>query len=117
MDTLTGVLSGGRIVVLIIVGCIALLFGYQVVQSLRDLFSNVTETTGVVERRWSRNEFFLFRSSYIFVDRDIFRLEPEQYIFVDVGDTVRVVHYPHTSTVASIEVLARGSRSGRPLDA
>jgi hypothetical protein len=99
--------SGGSIVGLVLVGFIGLLLAYQVVQSVRDLFAELKETVGLVERRWSRSDFFLFRNDYIFVRGDVFRLYPEQFVEVELGDTVRVVHYPHTSTVQSVEVLER----------
>ena len=105
----------GQVVGITVLGFVSLLFGYQVVQSVRDLFSGVVETTGVIERRWSRNDFFLFRNSYIFVERNVFRLEPEQYIEVGLGDRVRVVHFPHTSMVEALELVERVS-SGRPGD-
>ena len=103
--------SGGRIVGLVLVGSVAALLGYQVVQSVRDLFASPVETTGLVERLWSRNDFFLFRNTYVFVERNVFRLEPEQALEVELGDTVRVVHYPHTSTVERIEVVSRAGQS------
>lgn len=106
----------GQVVAISILGFVSLLFGYQVVQSVRDLFSGVVETTGVVERRWSRNDFFLFRNSYIFVARNVFRLEAEQYIEVGLGDRVRVVHFPHTSTVEALELVERGGGAGRSGD-
>ena len=115
-ETLSDGATAGRVVGTVLVGFVAVLFGYQVVQSVRDLFSSVVETTGIVERRWSRNDFFLFRNSYIFVERNVFRLEPEQFIEVDLGDMVRVVHYPHTSTVESLERVGRGETGGRPSD-
>ena len=99
--------SGGGIVVLVLIGGLGLLLVYQVLQSVRDLFSQLVETTGVVERRWNRNDFFLFRNGYIFVGRDVYRLSPERFIDVELGDTVRVVHYPHTAAVESVEVLRR----------
>ena len=103
--------GGGTIVGLVLVGSVALLLAYQVIQSVRDLFSQLVETTGLVERRWSRNEFLLFRNSYIFVDRNVFRLPPEQLLDIDRGDLVRVVHYPHTGAVESIELVKRGGGS------
>jgi hypothetical protein len=106
--------SGGRIIGIVLVSSVALLLGYQVVQSTRDLFGRTIETTGRVERRWSRNEFFLFRNGYIFVGRNVFRLEPERFVEIDLGDTVRIVHYPHTNTVESIEVLGREKRADEP---
>jgi hypothetical protein len=97
--------SGGRIVGLVLVGGVALLLGYQVVQTLRDLLSSTVETVGIVDRQWRRNELFVFRNDYIFVGRNVFRIEPERAVDVRLGATVRVVHYPHTSTVESIEVV------------
>lgn len=105
-------MSGGRIVALVLVGFVALLLAYQVIQSARDLFSQPVETTGLVERRWSRSDVFIFRNSYIFVGRNVFRLPPEQFIEVDLGDTVRIVHYPHTAAVETIEVVARAGEGG-----
>ncbi len=104
--------SGGVIVGLILVGLVALLRMYQVVQSVRDLFSQPVEMTGLVERSWSRNDFFLIRNSYIFVRRNVYRLHPEQFIDVDLGDTVRIVHYPHTAAVETMEVVERAGQRG-----
>ena len=103
--------SAGRVAALVLVGSVGLLLAYQVAQSVRDLFSSLVETTGLVERRWSRHDLFLFRNSYIFVDRNVYRLSPERFIDVDLGDTIRIVHYPHTATVESIEVLERAGQS------
>jgi hypothetical protein len=115
-DTAGEGVSGGRIVGLALVGSVALLLGYQVIQSVRDLFSQLVETTGLVERRWSRNEFLLFRNSYIFVDRNVFRLPPEQLLDIDCGDLVRIVHYPHTGAVERIERVRRGADGGSASD-
>jgi hypothetical protein len=105
--------SGGRIVALVLVGSVAFLLVYQVVQSVRDLFSRTVETVGRVERRWSRSDLFLFRNSYIFVGQDVFRLPPGQFAEIGLGDTVRIVHYPHTAAVEAIEVVAReGANDG-----
>lgn len=109
--------SGGRVVAIVLVSLVAALLGYQVIQSLRDLAATVVETTGVVERRWSRSDLFLFRNSYIFVDRDVYRLDPEQFIQVDLGDTVRIIHYPHTGAVEQIELVERAARPARQDDA
>ena len=110
--------SAGGIVGIILVGSVTLLLGYQVIQSVRDMFSETVETTGLVERKWSRSDFMVFRNTYIFVGRDVFRLEPKLALDVELGTTVRVVHYPHTSTVESIEIVApaeekSGMDSGR----
>ena len=110
MALVIGGASGGAIVGLVIVGLVTLLLAYQVVQSLRDLLTHATETEGRVERHWSRHEFFIFRSSYIFVKGDVYRLSAEQELEVKLGNMVRIRHYPHTGTVDAIEVLERGGR-------
>ena len=108
--------SGGRVVALVLIGSVALLLGYQVVQSLRDLFSRTVETVGVVDRCWTKNEFFLFRNTYIFVGRDVYRLSPEHAVTVASGDSVRIVHYPHTGAVETIEVVARAGEEAERAD-
>ena len=95
--------SAGVIVGLVLVGSVALLLGYQVIQSIRDLLSETVETIGEVERSWTRNDMFLFRNSYVFVDRNVYRVSPEQYMELSPGDNVRIVHTPHTGVVETIE--------------
>lgn len=113
VETASDGASGGRVVGLALVGLLTLLLAYQVVQSLRDLFAPLVETTGEVERRWSRADLILLRSNYVFVARNVFRLPPEQWVQVEVGDTVRIVHYPHTGAVEEVEVLVRADERGR----
>lgn len=108
--------SGGRVVALVLIGFVALLLAYQVVQSLRDLFSHTVETIGVVDRCWTKNDFFLFRNSYIFVDRDVYRISPAHAVTVESGDSVRIVHYPHTGAVETIEVVARAGEEAERAD-
>ena len=106
-DGITGGFDTSHIVGSIVVGFVTLLLADQVLQSVRDLFATTVQTTGIVKRRWNRNEFFLFRNSYIYVEKHVFRLTPAEYFDVDLGDTVCVEHYPHTATVESIEVVER----------
>ena len=105
--------SGGSIVGLVLVGFVSLLLGYQVVQGLRDLFSQPKETVGLVERKWSRSDLFLFQNSYIFVERNVFRIEPEHALDVEPGRVVRITHLPHTGTVESVEVVQREESNTR----
>ena len=103
--------SAGVIVGLVLVGSVALLLGYQVIQSIRDLLSETVETIGEVERSWTRNDMFLFRNSYVFVDRNVYRVSPEQYMELSPGDNVRIVHTPHTGVVETIERVEDGQDS------
>jgi hypothetical protein len=50
------------------------------------------------------------------VGRDVFRLAPEEFVEVDLGDTVRIRHYPHTSTVEAVEVVERAGPETGPND-
>lgn len=95
--------TGGSIFMLVLVSSVALLLAYQVVQSIRDLLSQTVETIGEVERSWTRNDFFLFRNSYVFLDRNVYRVPPDQYLELAPGDKVRIVHLPHTGAVETIE--------------
>ena len=102
--------EGSAVVGMVVVGVIALLTGYQSIQALRDLFAEPVETRGAVERKWSRSDFFVARSHYLMVKRNVFRIEPLEFVDVDLGDTVSVIHYPHTATVESLTVEERGGR-------
>ena len=110
-DVINDGFDAGHIVGLALFGFVTLLLAYQVVQSVRDLFASPVETVGVVERQWSRSEFFLFRNGYIFVKNNVFRVKPEEYIDIKLGDAVRVVHFPHTSAVESVEVVEQAGTS------
>jgi hypothetical protein len=105
LDGVDSGMSGGRIAGSALVGSVVLLLGYQVVQSLRDSFSKPVETVGLVDRRWSRNEYFLFHNTYIFVGKSVYRLSPQQAFEIELGHMVRIVHLPHTGTVEAIEVV------------
>ena len=68
--------TGGRIVGLVLVASVALLLGYQVVQSIRDLLSETVETVGEVERSWTRKAMFHFRNSHVFLVRNVYLAPP-----------------------------------------
>lgn len=95
----------GGIVALVLIGFVSLLLVYQVVQTLRDLFAQAVETTGIVDRLWSRNDFLVFRNDYVFVEGDVFRIEPEHALDVELGRMVRITHYPHTNAVVNVEIV------------
>lgn len=106
--------GAGGIIGAVIVGLVALLTGYQCVQSLRDLSASPVETRGPIHRKWSRADLFVLRSYYLMVERNVFRVEPEEFDELNVGDTVSIIHYPHTATVESVSLVERGSAGGRP---
>jgi len=99
--------GGGGIVLLVLLSLVALLIGFQSIQSLRDLWSQPIVTEGEVLRKWSRAELLLFRAHYLYVNRFVFRVTPLVYLQLRTGDVVAVRHYRHTATVVSIERVQR----------
>lgn len=106
--------SGGAVAGFVLVSLVALLLAYQVVQSVRDAFAELTETVGEVERSWTRNDMFLFRNSYVFVGREVYRVPPGQYVELNPGDRVRITHLPHTGAVETLEKLADETPAPNP---
>ncbi len=110
--------GGGFVVTMVVTGGIAALTGYQTIQSLRDALEREPRAVeGEVDRVWSRFDFiplpsrmtlshlFTFRSHYILVQRQIFRIEPEDFVHIERGEPVRVTYFPHANTVARVERL------------
>lgn len=111
VDMASAGVGAGRVTGIVLVSFVGLLVAYQVVQAARDLLSPLVETTGVVERRWSRSDVFIFQNTYIFVERNVFRLSPEQSLEIQAGDLLRVLHSPYLCAVEHIEVVEARSRT------
>ena len=99
--------ASGLIFTLVLLALAASLTGYQSFQSLRDLRISPHVSRGVITRKWSRADLFIMRSHYIYVDRSVFKVTPLIYAELEEGDSVSVTHYPHTSTVISVELEER----------
>ena len=97
----------GLIITLLLLSLAGFLTGHQSIQSLRDLRSSPTVSSGLVDRKWSRADLFVLRSYYVYVDRSVFKVTPLIYAELEEGDTVSVNHYPHTNTVISVELEER----------
>ena len=94
----------GLIITLVLLSLAAFLTGHQSIQSLRDLRSSPTVSSGLIDRKWSRADLFVLHSYYIYVSRSVFKVTPLIYTELEEGDTVSVNHYPHTNTVISVEL-------------
>ena len=100
--------QGAGFVTLSIVGVVGLLLGYQVWQHYRDTRAPLAETDGVVQRKWSRADLVIaWDSYYLTVDRTVFRLPKAEWITVNEGAYVTVVHFPHTLNVVSVHEIMR----------
>jgi hypothetical protein len=99
---------GAAYVTLSIVAVVGLMLAYQVLQHVRDLRSPLAESEGVVQRKWSRADLIIaWHSFYVTVDRTMFRLRPEDYVNIDEGMYVKIVHFPNTLNVVSIHEIVR----------
>lgn len=94
--------DAGLYVTLVVAGLIGVLTSYQSIQSVRDLASEPRLTTGWIRRKWSRSDFIVSRSHYIYVDKSVFKVDPATFVEVEEGDSVSILHYPHTNTVVSV---------------
>src|SRR5438067_1041980 len=92
---------------IVLLGFVTFLFGFQSVQSLRDLTSTPRETTGTISRRWTKRDAMIAKRYYVTVERAIFRIPVDAYLGLREKDTVRIVAYPHTGTVVSVERTGR----------
>lgn len=100
-------ISGIGYVTVPFVGLVAVLLVYQVYQHARDLTSPLVESEGTILRMWQRADLvIIWQSYYIQVGRTIFKIAPLNYHLLEVGKSVRVVHFPRTLDVVSVD-LAR----------
>lgn len=96
------------IVGMVLLAVVTFLFGYQSVQTLRDLGERPRLFEGSVTRRWTKRDGFVVKSHYVAVNKAIFRIPVDAYMDVKTGDSVRIEAYPHTGLVLRCE------RTGRP---
>jgi hypothetical protein len=95
----------GYIVLLIVSGLLALVFGFQALHYVRDLASEPVQSEGEVAKKWTKgNLFFFFMPGYyIAVKGKIFTVSRDDYRGLLEEDLVRIRHYPHTLTVEFVE--------------
>lgn len=112
--SILGIFDAGTVLT-VIEALVTALFGYQSVQAVRDLRAPLVRTEGVIGRRWSRSDFIISRSYYISVGRNIFPLPIEKWYDLAEDDVVLLTHYPHTTTVVTVEKLPKSPpRERRP---
>ena len=102
-DTLFGGDRGGTWVLVIVLGILATLFGFQSVQSLLDLRAAPLAATGLVTRRWARSDSLVLRSHYVRIDNRILRGDSDLLANIKEGDYVEASYYPHSAVIVWIE--------------
>lgn len=106
-DEATGGDKGSWFLVVVLLG-LGVLFGFQGIQPLMDLFTEPATLTGEVTRRWSRSDSLVVRSHYIRIDgKQIFRIDRDIHGDVKEGDLLRIEHHPHSATVIDVEKLPK----------
>jgi len=100
--------GGGGILLLVLLTIMVFLFGFQSIQSLRDLRSTPATIEGPVIRKWQRAEFFFFPAHYLYVNRGIFKVPPLIFEQIKDRDVVAITHYRHTMTVVAVKRLRHG---------
>ncbi len=91
----------------IIIGLFTIPLDMEAVAALRDLLAQPVVTEGRIERKWSKARFAFFgRVHYILVGKDLFEVGPVAGLELQLGDQVRVEHWPHSHTLVSVARLA-----------
>lgn len=108
---------GATWVLVTILGILALLFGFQAIQSLLDFFDKPRVERGYVTRRWARSDSFVVRSHYMRLENKILR--GDAYLLADIkeGHYVEATFYPHSAVLVWVDKVpepAEGNRDDRP---
>jgi hypothetical protein len=99
---------GGGYITIAVTAIIGALLAYQVWTHIRDLSAPLIETEGVIERKWSRADLIIaWHSYYLMVGRAVFKVSPQDYVLVDENMAVRIVHFPRTLNVVSVQEIRR----------
>ncbi len=103
--TVMGGERGSTWFLVVVLGLLTLLFGYQAVQSTLDLFTKPRVRQGRVTRMWSRRDSLVLKTYYVRVDRQIFRADAHAVVGIREGDWVEVTYYPHSAVLVWAEVV------------
>ena len=105
-NVVTGALGG--VFLLIIAGVVTFALMFEWIAALRDLRTQPITTAGEVRNLWTRSRTLWFGTvRYLKVERRIFEVGPVAYDELRQGDTVEVVHWPHTLSIVTLQRLAQ----------
>lgn len=95
------------LIMVFVVGLFTIPLDMEAVAALRDLPGQPVVTEGRIERKWSKARFaFLGRVHYIIVGKKLFEVGPVAGLELQLGDQVRVEHWPHSHTLVSVARLS-----------
>ncbi|MSQ42083.1 MAG: hypothetical protein EXR65_03490 [Dehalococcoidia bacterium] len=110
-----GLLAGnlGALIGLVIAGGLTVMLGHEAVAALRDLRSSTITTRGRVARAWTTSRAAMFgREHHVLVEGRVFEVHLTSEDAVRLGDTVEVVHWPHSNVLVSMHLIERGPAPG-----
>ena len=104
VDRLTG---GDRatIFLLVVLSILSLLFGFQAMQSILDVFAAPHTRTGVVTRRWAKRDSLVMKTHYLRVEGTILRADEDLVMEIKEGDEVEVRYYRHSGVLLACKRL------------
>jgi hypothetical protein len=94
---------GGTWVLVTILGILAVLFGFQAIQSLLDFFDKPRVERGYVTRRWARSDSLVVRSHYMRLQNKILRGDAYLLAEIKEGDYVEATFFPHSAVLVWAE--------------
>lgn len=91
------------LIMVIVVAIFTIPLDMEAVSSLRDLRAEPVVTEGRIDRKWSKARFAFFgRVYYLMVEKKLFEVGAVAGMELQLGDQVRVEHWPHSHTLVSI---------------
>lgn len=84
---------------------LAVLFGFQAIQSLLDFLDTPRTERGFVTRRWARSDSFVVRSHYMRLEKRILRGDAFLLAEIHEGDYVEATFYPHSAVLVWADKL------------
>ncbi|TAK77265.1 MAG: hypothetical protein EPO16_05785 [Dehalococcoidia bacterium] len=95
------------VIMVVIVGIFTVPLDMEAVAVIRDLPAQPVVTEGRIERKWDKARFAFFgRVHYLIVEKKLFEVGALAAMELQLGDRVRVEHWPHSHVLVSIARVA-----------
>jgi len=94
------------LIMVIVVAIFTIPLDMEAVSAVRDLSAQPVVTEGRIDRKWSKARFAFFgRVHYLMVNRKLFEVGAVAGLELQLGDQVRVEHWPHSHILISVARL------------
>ncbi len=95
------------LIMVIVVAIFTIPLDMEAVAAVRDLSAQPVVTEGRIDRKWSKARFAFFgRVHYLMINKKLFEVGPVADLELQLGDQVRVEHWPHSHILVSVARLA-----------